>query len=139
LTEWSAADRTPDHFHRYADWIGGFSRSAADNQHGSLHHNRRSGAAGYGEVRRGFTNAAHTFTNLIDSVKLPTVDMTEPVARYFEFLQGVVEFNRDLATHWAGLVITLSGSVREQVEQVSSIVRDQTDTFANRARQPKNA
>ena len=85
-----------------------------------------------------FTNAAHT--NQIESVKLPTIDLTEPVARYLEFLRRVVDFNCELATHWAEFCISLSGSVREQVEQVGSIVRDQTDTFAVLAsRQAKNA
>ena len=59
--------------------------------------------------------------------KLPTVDLTQPVTRYFEYLQKAVDVNRDLATQWAELVTTLSGSVREQAEQVSSIVKDQTD------------
>ena len=66
-----------------------------------------------------FKNAAQTFTNQFDAVKLPTVDLTEPVARYFEYLQKAVDLNRDLATKWAELVTTLSGSVREQAEQVS--------------------
>ncbi len=78
-----------------------------------------------------FKNAAQTFTNQFDAVKLPTVDLTEPVARYFEYVQQAVDLNRELATKWAELVTTLSGSVREQAEKVTGIVKDQTNTVAD--------
>jgi membrane protein involved in colicin uptake len=78
-----------------------------------------------------FKNAAGTFTHLSDAVKLPTVDLTQPVTRYFEYLQKAVDVNRDLATKWAEMVTTLSGSVREQAQQVSGIVKDQTATVAD--------
>jgi len=78
-----------------------------------------------------FKNAAQTFTNQFDAVKFPTVDLTEPVARYFEYVQKAVDVNRDLVTKWVELVSTLSGSVREQAEKVSGIVKDQTDTVAD--------
>jgi hypothetical protein len=72
-----------------------------------------------------FTQQANVFA------KLPTVDLTQPVARYFEYVQKSVDFNRDLATRWAEMFTSLSGSVREQAEKVSSIVKDQTDTVAD--------
>ena len=78
-----------------------------------------------------FKNAAGTFTHLFDAVKLPTVDLTQPVTRDFEYLQKAVDVNRDLATKWAEMVTTLSGSVREQAHQVSGIVQDQTATVAD--------
>ena len=78
-----------------------------------------------------FKNASQSFTNQLDAFKLPTVDLTQPVARYFEYVQKAVDLNRDLATQWAELVTNLSGSVREQAEQVSSIVKEQTDTVAD--------
>jgi len=78
-----------------------------------------------------FKNAAQTFTNQFDAVKLPTVDLTEAVARYFQYVQKAVDVNRDLVTKWAELVTNLSGSVREQAEKVSGIVQDQTDTVAD--------
>src|ERR1700712_5629919 len=78
-----------------------------------------------------FKNAAQTFTNQFDAVKFPTVDLTEPVARYFEYVQKAVDVNRDLAMKWVELVSTLSGSVREQAEKVSGIVKDQTDPVAD--------
>ena len=80
-----------------------------------------------------FRNAAQSFTNQFDAVKLPMVDLTQPVTRYFEFLQRAVDFNRDLATQWAELFTTLSGSVREQAEQLSSTVKDQTNTVTDSA------
>jgi hypothetical protein len=78
-----------------------------------------------------FKNAAQAFTNQFDAVKVPSVDLTEPVARYFDYVQKAVDLNRELATKWAELFTNLSGSVREQAQQVSSIVKDQTNTVAD--------
>ena len=63
----------------------------------------------------------------------PTIDLTEPVARYFEFVQQAVDLNREMATRWAELVTSLSGSVREQAERVGSIVTDRVDAVAELA------
>ena len=63
----------------------------------------------------------------------PTIDLTEPVARYFEFVQQAVDLSREVATRWAELVTSLSGSVREQAEKVGSIVTDQVDAVAELA------
>ena len=76
-------------------------------------------------------NGAKTFADQLDQVTLPTIDLTESVTRYFDYLQRAVDFNRDLATRWAQLVTTLSGSVQEQAAKVTSIVNDQTDTIAD--------
>jgi len=85
-------------------------------------------------------NGAKTFTDQFDAVKLPALDLTKPVARYFEYVQKVVDFNRDLATIWAELFSSLSGSVREQAQQVSNIVKDQTDIVADlTVKQAENA
>ncbi len=78
-----------------------------------------------------FRTGAKTFTDQLDQVKIPTLDLTEPVARYFEYLQKAVDLNRDLATKWAELLTSMSGSVREQAVQVTGIVRDQTNTVAD--------
>ena len=43
----------------------------------------------------------------------PTIDLTEPVARYFEFVQQAVDLSREVATRWAELVTSL---VRSCVE-----------------------
>ncbi len=61
---------------------------------------------------------------------LPTVDLTEPVARYYEYVQKSVDLNRHLATRWAELLTALSGSVREQAETFSHVVQEQTDSVA---------
>ncbi|MGS0684793.1 SAP domain-containing protein [Nakamurella sp. GG22] len=62
--------------------------------------------------------------------KLPTVDIVQPIERYFEYVQKSVDLNRDLATKWAELVTNLSGVVRDQAERVSSVVVEQTDAVA---------
>ena len=76
-------------------------------------------------------NGAKTFTDQLERVRLPTIDLTEPVTRYFDSVQRAVDFNRDLATRWAELVTTLSGSVREKAAKVTGIVNDQTNTIAD--------
>src|SRR5450755_2127952 len=46
-----------------------------------------------------------TLTDRADLVaQLPTLDLTGPVARYFEYVQKSVDLNRDLAIRWAELV-----------------------------------
>jgi len=85
-------------------------------------------------------NGAKTFTDQLERVRFPTIDLTEPVTRYFDSVQRAVDFNRDLATRWAELVTTLSGSVREQAAKVAGIVNDQTNTIADlTARQAEKA
>jgi hypothetical protein len=64
---------------------------------------------------------------------LPTVDLTQPVARYFEYVQKSVDFNRDLATRWAELVTSMTGSLREQAEKVTAVVKDQTEVVSDLA------
>ena len=76
-------------------------------------------------------NGAKTFTDQLERVRFPTIDLTEPVTRYFDSVQRAVDFNRDLATRWAELVTTLSGSVREHAAKVTGIVNDQTNTIAD--------
>lgn len=61
---------------------------------------------------------------------LPSLNMVEPVERYFEFLEKSVAMNRDLATRWAELLTSMTGSLREGAEKVTSIVKEQTDTVA---------
>ena len=76
-------------------------------------------------------NGVESFTRQLDAVKLPSVDLTQPVARYFEYLQQAVDLNRELAIKWAEMVTGLAGSVRDQAEHVRGIVKDQTDTVAD--------
>jgi hypothetical protein len=74
-----------------------------------------------------FTEQANVFA------KLPSVDLTQPVARYFEYVQKSVDFNRDLATRWAELVTSMTGSLREQAEKVTAVVKDQTEVVSDLA------
>ena len=77
---------------------------------------------------------AKTITDQADLVaKMPTIDLAEPVTRYFEYVQRAVDLNRDLAIKWAELVTSVTGVVREQVEAVSHIVEDQTEKVADLA------
>lgn len=62
--------------------------------------------------------------------RLPTFELTEPVTQYFRFLQQVVDANRELATRWAEIVDSLSGTVREQTDKVGDVVNDQVDAVA---------
>jgi cobalamin biosynthesis Mg chelatase CobN len=70
-------------------------------------------------------------TNVV--AKLPTIDLTQPVARYFEYVQKSVDFNRDLLTKWAELVTSMTGTIREQAEKVSAVVKDQTEVVSDLA------
>ncbi len=62
------------------------------------------------------------------ATKLPTVDLVQPIERYFEYVQRSVDVTRDLATKWAESVTNLSGVVREQAEKIGSVVVEQADT-----------
>jgi hypothetical protein len=59
-----------------------------------------------GRVREGSEKSVESwargvklFTDQVDLVaRLPRIDLTESVARYFEFVQRAVDLNRDFAT-----------------------------------------
>ena len=77
---------------------------------------------------------AKTITDQADLVaKAPTIDLTEPLTRYFEYVQRTVDLTRDLAVTWAELVTSLSGVVRERAEAVNHIVVDQAEKVAELA------
>ncbi len=82
-----------------------------------------------------------TLTDQADMVaQLPTLDLTGPVARYFEYVQKSVDLNRDLAIRWAELVTSLSGAVREQAESFSHLLTDGAEKVADVAtEQAENA
>jgi conjugal transfer/entry exclusion protein len=61
------------------------------------------------------------------------LNLNQPVKQYFEFVQGTVDLNRELATRWAELVNTMTGAARERAESFSRIVKDQADTLAGLA------
>src|SRR6478609_7227939 len=81
-----------------------------------------------------FKRGAKTFADQATAVAgLPTVDLTKPVARYFDYIQKSVDLNRELATKWAELFTSFSGTVREQAEQVSHIVTEQSEAVSDLA------
>ena len=59
---------------------------------------------------------------------LPQVDLVPIVERYFEFVQRMVDINRELTIKWAESAGMLSGVVREQAESVSGLVREQAES-----------
>lgn len=91
-----------------------------------------------GQVREVTEKSVETFQHGLEMfadranvfAKMPAIDLTQPVARYFEYVQKSVDFNRDLATRWAEVVTSLTGTVREQAEKVTSIVKDQTEAVS---------
>ena len=54
-----------------------------------------------------FTDQANAFA------KIPAVDLSQPLTRYFEYVQKSVDLNRNLATRWAELLTTRSGSFKD--------------------------
>lgn len=77
---------------------------------------------------------AKTITGKADLMsRLPTVDLTRPVKRYFEYVQQVVDLEMDLALTWAEMMTSLVGALREEAEKVSFLVRDQTVNVAGPA------
>ena len=81
-----------------------------------------------------FKQGVEKFTEQANLVTwIPQIDLTEPVTRYFEYVQKSVDFNRDLAMRWAEVVTSLYGTVREQADTVTGIVQDQTDKIADQA------
>jgi hypothetical protein len=66
---------------------------------------------------------------------LPQVDLVPIVERYFEFVQRMVDINRELTIKWAESAGMLSGVVREQAESVSGLVREQAESARDFAHQ----
>src|SRR6185312_3117166 len=66
---------------------------------------------------------------------LPQVDLVPMVERYFEFVQRMVDINRDLTIKWAESAGMLSGVVREQAESVGGLVREQASKAQQAARE----
>jgi len=80
-----------------------------------------------------FKQGVEKFTDQANVVaKMPEVDLTAPVARYFEYVQKSVDLNRDLATSWAEIVTSFYASVREQADRVTGVVQDQANAVADR-------
>ena len=81
-----------------------------------------------------FKQGVEKFTEQANVVAwIPEVDLTEPVTRYFEYVQKSVDFNRDLTIKWAEVVTSLYGTLREQADKVNGIVTDQANAVADQA------
>ncbi len=80
---------------------------------------------------------AHEVTEKAEGMfqQLPTVDLTQGVERYFEFVQRAVDVNRELATNWADAVNSLAGVVREQTEKAGQRLTEQTDKVSELTRE----
>ena len=76
---------------------------------------------------------AKAIADRTDLSQLPQIDLIEPVTRYFEYVQKAVDLNRDLATKWAELMNSLTGTVREQAEKASHLIGDQVENVADLA------
>ncbi len=64
--------------------------------------------------------------------KLPSVDLTQPVARYLAPpLKKGVDLPRNLASQGAGLVVGVLRHFREQADRVRGIVKEQADPVAD--------
>src|SRR6478609_9597060 len=76
--------------------------------------------------------SAKTYTDQANGVAtLSAVDITGPVALYFDHLQKQVDLGREFAGKWAELVTSLLNTAREQAGRVGSIVHEQADTGAD--------
>jgi uncharacterized phage infection (PIP) family protein YhgE len=76
-------------------------------------------------IKQGVHQATERAGDLM--AQLPKVDLNEGVTRYYEFVQQTVDLQRDLATKWAELLTSMSGSLREQAESFSHLLTEQTD------------
>jgi len=65
--------------------------------------------------------------------ELPTVDVTQPVELYFNYVQKAVDLNREAAIRWAEVFSALSASVRNQAKSFGDTVKQQIDAVAESA------
>src|SRR5580704_16415565 len=71
---------------------------------------------------------------------LPQVDLVPMVERYFEFVQRMVDINRDLTIKWAESAGMLSGAVREQADLAEQAEKELVREARKAERdQPKHA
>ncbi len=81
-----------------------------------------------------FKQGVEKFTEQANVVAwIPEVDLTEPVTRYFEYVQQSVDFHRDLAIRWAEVVSSFYGTVREQADNLTGIVKDRANAVADQS------
>ena len=56
--------------------------------------------------------------------RLPQIDLTPAVERYFDLVQRMVDVNRHLTVKWVEAAGTLTGTVRDQAESAADVVRE---------------
>jgi hypothetical protein len=78
------------------------------------------------------TDNVQAFTKNISPV--PTVDPTAAIDQVFDFWAKALETQRDALKQFAGASVAAGDRVREQVEQVSSVVREQGESVKQVAR-----
>jgi hypothetical protein len=79
-----------------------------------------------------FKKGSQTLADQADVfAKLPTIDLTEPVQRYFDYVQQTVDNNREFAIKWAELVTSFSASFRDQAQSFGTTVKEQTTKVAD--------
>jgi methyl-accepting chemotaxis protein len=66
-------------------------------------------------------------------VTTPSLDFVEPVERYFNYLQRVVDLNRELLTRWAELVSQTSGTLRDGALKAGHAIEEQVEDAADKA------
>ena len=69
-----------------------------------------------------WTQGAQGITGLIP--RLPQIDLTPAVERYFDLVQRMVGINRYLAVKWVETAGRLTGVVRDQAESATEVARE---------------
>jgi hypothetical protein len=79
-----------------------------------------------------FKKNVKAFTDRANVVgTFPAIDVSEPVAKYFDYVQQTVDLNRELAIRSAALVTALFGAVRAQADKIDGVVNEKTDKVAD--------
>ncbi len=63
--------------------------------------------------------------------KMPRVDVSKSVERYFELVQRAVDVNRDLAATWADAVTSMTGVFTDQAKSLTGAAIRQTEHVAD--------
>jgi hypothetical protein len=83
--------------------------------------------------KRGVSTVTDQFQAFPPLNVLPQFDATEAVERQFAVLQRVVDLNHEYARSLAEVANTLTGVTRQQIDSVSSAVREQVQGVSDAA------
>ena len=64
-------------------------------------------------------------------LRLPTVDLSHAVERYFGLAQKTIDADRQIALRWVELLTSLTGTVRDQTEVASHLMSEQVDKITD--------